>query len=305
MAADCDRLAASPGDIQRPDGLAGVESAQIDAKHAIAACKAAVAAFGDEPRFAFELARAYSANNQNAQALQWATQAANENYGAAAFMLARAYDTGDGVPKSATEANEWYEKAAQTGTPLAELFLGIRYHKGEGLPKDDGKAREWLEKAADQGSLEAQAMLGLIYYEENDFDDARMWLEQGASQGQPEAEAILGLLYLEGKGVAQDLDTARALADQSAAQGSETGKQVLKRIDSQKRTPTTANDARHERLVAACRAQCSFDCNGSAGTSAMLLNHFAGGGAMGYMAGSQQINQCRQRGQSCIQACGN
>ena len=55
MLDDCDRLAANPPD---PDRVTvGVERPDVDLPKAIAACKAAVAAHPDVPRFSYQLGR--------------------------------------------------------------------------------------------------------------------------------------------------------------------------------------------------------------------------------------------------------
>jgi hypothetical protein len=57
----CDQAAASPVDQDRPAGVLGVAADQIDPKIAIPACEAAAAAAPNDPRIAFQLARAYEA----------------------------------------------------------------------------------------------------------------------------------------------------------------------------------------------------------------------------------------------------
>ena len=61
MVAICDQAAASPLDHNRPPDVAGVAPDKIDPKIAIPARDAAAKAAPNDPRIAFQLARAYFA----------------------------------------------------------------------------------------------------------------------------------------------------------------------------------------------------------------------------------------------------
>src|SRR6516164_8244449 len=57
--AECDRLAASDIDPDRPSSIAGIPVSAIDATTAVPACEAAVAAAGEDRRIIFQLGRTY------------------------------------------------------------------------------------------------------------------------------------------------------------------------------------------------------------------------------------------------------
>ncbi len=72
----------------------------------------------------------------------------------AQFQLAKRYQTGDGVPKDATEAFKWMQKAAQNGTENSAVGdamyqLGLMYEKGEGTARDEAQAHALFLAAAD------------------------------------------------------------------------------------------------------------------------------------------------------------
>jgi uncharacterized protein len=58
------------------------------------------------------------------------------------------------------EAIRWYQQAADQGNAAAQYSLGLMHEKGRGgLAKDDAEAIRWYKKAADQGNAAAQFKL--------------------------------------------------------------------------------------------------------------------------------------------------
>jgi TPR repeat protein len=119
----CDRLAANPPD---PDRVAlGVERKDVDLPAAIAACKAAVAAHPDVPRFSYQLGRVLFYDNQTAAALQSFQRAADGGYRQARFMIGllmtRKYA---GVPQDDCKvAQLWAAAARQDHVNAAVSFV--------------------------------------------------------------------------------------------------------------------------------------------------------------------------------------
>lgn len=77
--------------------------------------------------------------------------------------LAKAYETGDGVPKDPAEALKWYRNAADLGNPEAQTALGQMYFKGDAIEQDFKLAAQWFQRAAQQGHHHAQGLLGRMY----------------------------------------------------------------------------------------------------------------------------------------------
>lgn len=77
----------------------------------------------------------------------------------AQFLLATAYDSGDGVERDGAEAAVWYRKAAEQGDVDAQFLLGLKYEAGEGVPQDYEEAAAWYRRAEAQGDCEAAEQL--------------------------------------------------------------------------------------------------------------------------------------------------
>src|ERR1700728_3907230 len=100
LVTDCDRLAATPSDPQRPNGVEGIATDHIDIVPALAACNDAVSKYPDVARFLFQSGRVAEAQQDYA------------------------------------EARRWYEKAAAAGETQAMMQLGFLYGNGNGVPQD-------------------------------------------------------------------------------------------------------------------------------------------------------------------------
>ena len=182
--------------------------------------------------------------------------AAEKGDSGAEFLLGRAYDTGQGMPRNEAKALEYYRKAANHGNPMAQNNLASLYASGTGgVQQDQAEARKWLRKAAEQGAalaqdnlglmllqangaeaaqwfeksaaqgfLAAQLHLGNLYYNggsgiEKDYAKAAKWMRKAAEQKSPWAENILGVMYENGYGVPRDPTAARGWFQHAAEQG--------------------------------------------------------------------------------------
>ncbi len=81
----------------------------------------------------------------------------------AQFVLAQAYERGDGVGQSYDKAFPWYTKAANAGHVPAQFFLGAMYASARGTPRDVAKAIYWYRKAAEKGYPDALYPMGYAY----------------------------------------------------------------------------------------------------------------------------------------------
>ena len=116
------------------------------------------------------------------------------------------YATGKGVPQNDAEAVTWYRQAAEQGHADAQFTLGVMYFAGKGIPQDDAEAVTLyrlaalgnLVSAAEQGHAEAQFTLGVMYDTgkgvPQDNVEAHMWLNLAASPsaGRPGARPPSG-----------------------------------------------------------------------------------------------------------------
>jgi uncharacterized caspase-like protein len=185
--AACDLLAASPQDEERPNGVAGVEVAKMDAVSALSACEAAIAQSPGIGRLYFEQGRA-------------------------ALAL-----------KSVKRADELLEKASALGSSIAAYTLGVGYLQGIGVEKDESLARSWLKRAVELGNKRAKAALGLLYsLEPSKADDANaLELFKQVAEEDPVAMNGLGVFYETGRQVPLDYALARSWYEKAAARGNE------------------------------------------------------------------------------------
>src|SRR5689334_9669813 len=105
---ECDRLAASDLDPDRPASVSGVPLALVDTNAALHACEAAVQAAPDDRRIIYELGRTYD--------------------------LVKEYD----------KARRYYERADALGSLAATNNLGALYKYGRGVAIDPNKARQFF-----------------------------------------------------------------------------------------------------------------------------------------------------------------
>ncbi|MDP6705249.1 MAG: caspase family protein [Alphaproteobacteria bacterium] len=230
---DCDRYAASPYDEQR--SAPSVSAKKMDVERALRACKRAVAAFPDAPRFAAQYGRALAIAKQYADAVRWYRKAAERGVATAQQSLGWMYRKGRGVEKNYEAAVSWYRKAAAQGHPVARNNLGFMYEKGWGVPKDHGQAVNWYRRAAAQGYALAQFNMGQSYRVgrgvEKDLEQAARWYRKAAEQSNIKSQYFLGRLYDEGRGVARDRREAIRWWRKAAAGGHEKAKEKLRKHD--------------------------------------------------------------------------
>jgi TPR repeat protein len=131
----------------------------------------------------------------------------------AAFMLARMYDRGIGVPRDADKARSWYGKADGYGFVPALDILGARALAGKDEPRDPVKGLAQLKEAADAGYPAAQYHLARAYYAADgvprDVKIAGAYFEAAAHAGIPAAMFAAGHMIDQGEGV--KADPARAI----------------------------------------------------------------------------------------------
>lgn len=172
------------------------------------------------------------------------------------FMLAHAYETGEGVEKDYAKAAHWFAKAAEQDDFEALYHLGVCYENGHGVEKDPHKAFELYLRAARENEPKAMAAVSRCYRNgsgvEKNEQEADAWAvcEDKASQrnlhsiqkgmedvrnylvgnkwfikslqattkaGSSDAMVLLAALHMEGRGVPRDQQKAIALFRQAAA----------------------------------------------------------------------------------------
>jgi TPR repeat protein len=258
----CDRLAASDLDPQKPATIPGVPVSALNPKLAVPACEAAVKAAPGDARTIFQLGRAYAEAKSYEKARANYEQADALGHALATNNLGALYEDGWGVERDLAQARRLYQKAAQAGVPLAITNAGRLAERGDGGPQDYAEARQWYERrrqpelgAPHTGSacsitkgsacsriwhrrgtgtkrLPHAATTGACstwaFYERGegvaiDYTKAREWYEKAAAAGNGVAMSNIGVLYARGWGVPQDYTMARRWYERSASAGHPAG----------------------------------------------------------------------------------
>ncbi|MBY5871905.1 TIR domain-containing protein [Rhizobium ruizarguesonis] len=175
---ECDRLAANPFDPVRT--TVGVLLASLNATAAIDACTKAVEMAPGEPRFLYQLGRAYEVAKQ--------------------FDPARAN----------------YQAAVDRNYPSAFMNLGLFYFNARGVERDVARASGLLRTAYENGVVAAGNALALALTESaapaDQAESRRIWLE-AAERGDPAAQLRLARQAdTEGQGADDGLAAFRAYA---------------------------------------------------------------------------------------------
>lgn len=109
-------------------------------------------------------------------------------------------------------AQNWFEIAARAGNPLAMRSLGSMSLEGIGMEKNEKTAFEWFERAGRNGDPVSQVKLGFMLQRglgiERDPEEAVTWFSLAAEQGEPVAESNLGFHYMTGEGIGYDAEKA-------------------------------------------------------------------------------------------------
>lgn len=207
---DCDKLAAIPGDPNL--NIAGVSLNEMEHDKAIVACQDALQSHPEQPRFAFQLARAMIAAKRPSEAQKLAELAIDDGYEIAQVVLGYLAAAGLDQKKDEAEASARYRKAAEAGLPMAAYVLAVRYSRGVGVNKDIEKAYQWLERAAEGNYPLAIYDLGRLYLRgdgrDKDPSKAKNLFERAAKLGVAAAHNDLGHMYQNSLGVPKDLNLA-------------------------------------------------------------------------------------------------
>ena len=168
MIDDCDLLAASDLDRDRPPEVPGVAFEKIAAEDAIAACLQSWKANEFTPRFLFNLGRAYHKRGSDTDldleerrsALRSARQsyedAARRSYVIAISHLAVLLEEWDGKESFQRAAIDLLKRAAEQRQPHAMYILGLHYRHGNGVERDPQRALELFLSAAENGVVAGQ-----------------------------------------------------------------------------------------------------------------------------------------------------
>jgi len=116
----------------------------------------------------------------------WHAHRAMQGDVVAQHILGMMFGQGNGAPQDDAQALQWTSMAAEGGLYNAQFSLGTMYFEGRGTPVNDSRAFYWYEKAAQQGDASAQLIVSRLYSlgvgTERDLKQASRWYEQGSLQ---------------------------------------------------------------------------------------------------------------------------
>ncbi|HEX2257951.1 MAG TPA: tetratricopeptide repeat protein [Afifellaceae bacterium] len=195
---ECDRLAASASD---PDRLAeGIDTGRIDVPSAVAACEVAVRSYPDEPRFAFQLARAYSVSPTPERAAAHFRELSQEGHALSMTSLGVMLMQGHGVLRDDAEGARLFRRAAEFGEPVAMINLATAYEHGRGVEQDADEVAYWQQRAVGARQVQTMIRLGRLHVDSNPAEAAR-WYRKAAELGEPRAMYALAALLGQGPDV--------------------------------------------------------------------------------------------------------
>lgn len=145
-------------------------------------------------------AKGYSVGDLKWETIATLTEAATKGDPLAMYVLAWAYDEGNGIEENESIAEDWYEKAtpgvqkkAESGDVNAMVILGEMYDEGNGVAKSKKKSAQWYQKAADKGNVIAIYELAECYDDGDgvpkDKDKAQELYKAAAAKGHAKAAA--------------------------------------------------------------------------------------------------------------------
>lgn len=152
----------------------------------------------------------------------------------AQYQLADMYEKGSGTKRNKQLAAFWARRGADQGDDDSQNKLGYYYEYGIGIEKDDVEAMNYYGLAAEKGHATAQYNVGRLYEELPELRDdkiASKWYAKSAEQGFARAQLRYAILLAEGRGVSQNLVTARQMMSKAAEQGGDYAKTLLAEID--------------------------------------------------------------------------
>jgi uncharacterized protein len=193
-----------------------------------------------------------------AETIKWWRKAAAQGHSQAQFGMGWQYRSGEGIAKDLSEAEKWFRLSAEQGNSHAQFSLGLAYHGGDGVSQDINEAIKWYRKAAEQGNKEAQAALGLAYNigqgVPKNNAEAAKWYRLAADQGNPIAQFSLSLAYHNGDGVPQNYVEAYKWANLAVAMGLDDARELRDAL-TQQMTPSQIEEGQRLASIEAMKIQ--------------------------------------------------
>lgn len=159
-AEECDRYAANPNDPRKPGDVPGVPYPQVRAlsRAGVEACARATKLFPNEPRYKYQMARAYQDFDPK-QAFKLFIELTQVGYPAAYDNLGSLYLDGRGGQVNQIAAARAFRDGANLQDPDAMVSYAKALTSGTGVAQNPELANSWYETAASRGHPEAIAIV--------------------------------------------------------------------------------------------------------------------------------------------------
>ena len=168
------------------------------------------------------------------------------------------YNGRNGKSKDYEKAAANYRIAAETGNAYAQYSLGWCYEKGQGVEKSAQEAEKWYRMAAEQRETKAKKrlarMLGTCYYfgengKSKDYREAVVHLSIAAEAGDAYSQYLLGFCHEKGQGVGQSDQEAQKWYIKAAEQGEKNAKERLRRLGNDYYDGSNGKSKNYEKAV--------------------------------------------------------
>jgi len=175
---------------------------EVDWQQAIIACVQAVKDNPKEPRYEFELGRAYEQTKNYPEAMRHYQAAADAGSGDGLQSLGLLYYKGLGVVVDKEKAFVLFYRAAAVGNALALEDLGAMFGNAEFVQRDDTKALEYFAKSVAAGNAGALGQVGVAFVwgrgNPVDYKMAANYFQQAADLGDGFSLKYLAIMYEHG-----------------------------------------------------------------------------------------------------------
>ena len=183
---------------------------EIEPEAALAACEAAVAAAPEEPRFHYQLGRAYTALRRHEDAITSYTKARDLGYTRGWLALGRAIEGleaaqgGKFSEQASEEVLQLFARGVDEGDPYAFYALGRQMMRFGGTNEIEVEGYDLIIRSLEVGHTFAMNELASFYLDEDsDFYDGERglrYLRESASRNDIYGYNALGLAYMRGRG---------------------------------------------------------------------------------------------------------
>lgn len=145
------------------------------------------------------------------------------------------YAQGIGIDADEAEAIKWFRQAAEQNHPIAQYNLGYCYSRGIGVEINYEDSMMWIHKAAIQDHANAQAALGYAYWEglgvKKDYKEAVKWFRKAANQNAENAQWSLAAALELGLGTIKNEVESYKWYLLAGVQGNESAREGISRME--------------------------------------------------------------------------